>query len=560
MKLMFKDLYIFSPQDKTAKHIPFQEGINIITSNQEDGTDRGKSVIMRSLYYTLGAENYFEAKWDTKNKIYILKFIIDTQEYYLYRASNLYKMFDKNKNLLFTSIRSTDLAKKLSYYTNFAVQLPNKNTELLEITPPVYNYLPFFIDQDHYQCTTYASFKNLQMYTNYKDSVLFYHLGVYNEDYFNLLKEKEKKNEENTKLKDRYSILNAMQKDIESKIGCTVPSYDLSALEKDVNLYKKEYITLVSKLNISKTNLISLKNNLYKLEELQQEMKTLSLETEKKLKSLNKHICPECGSNLIDTVIIKSKKYNLIEDAISISNNLQINIYELKENIIKEESTYKKLLELLKFYDKKMKLNESYIEDIVKYRGLSEFRDNIVSEKDSILLKKDTIFSEIKALSKKINLYNKRKKNIEEKYYELLLNARSHFGLYEISEDKFKKLTNHFCASGSNKNISTVIWYIAILQLRKEFNNNAIEFPAVFDSPNNVETDDKKKHALLEYILKNTPTPQLILSSIGFDPLEFNLSNINLITLENPKYQLLDEETYVKYASFMEYLINAGLK
>ena len=560
MKLIFKDLYIFSPQDKTAKHIPFQEGINIITSNQEDGTDRGKSVIMRSLYYTLGAESHFEAKWDTKNKIYILKFAIDNQEYYLYRASNLYKMFDENKTLLFTSIRSTDLAKKLSYYTKFAVQLPNKTTELLEITPPVYNYLPFFIDQDHYAGTSYASFKNLQMYSNYKDSVLFYHLGIYNEDYFNLLKVKEKKNEENTKLKDRYSILHAMQKDIESKIGCTVPSYDLSALEKDVNLYKKEYITLVSKLNASKAKLISLKNNLYKLEELQQEMKTLSFETEKKLKSLNKHICPECGSNLVDTIILKSKKYNLIEDAFSISNSLQINVYELKENITKEESTYKKLLELLKFYDEKVKLNKSYIEDIVKYRGLSEFRDNIVSEKDSILLKQETISSEIKALLKEIKLYNKRKKDIEEKYYELLFNSRSHFGLYEISEDKFKKLTNYFCASGSNRNISTVIWYIAILQLRKEFNSNAIEFPAVFDSPNNVETDDEKKHALLEYILKNTPTAQLILSSIGFNPTEFNLSNINLITLENPKYQLLDEKTYVKYVSFMDELINAGLK
>lgn len=123
-----------------------------------------------------------------------------------------------------------------------------------------------------------------------------------------------------------------------------------------------------------------------------------------------------------------------------------------------------------------------------------------------------------------------------------------------------KKLTNHFCASGSNKNIATVIWYLAILQLRKEFNSNVIEFPVVFDSPNNVETDDKKKHALLEYILKNTPTTQLILSSIGFNPKEFNLSNINLITLKNPKYQLLDEKTYIKYVSFMEELMNAGLE
>lgn len=560
MSLIFKEIYIFSPQDKTAKHISFHEGINIITSNQEDGTDRGKSVIMRSLYYTLGAECHFEAKWETKNKIYILKFTINDNEYYLYRTSNLYKMFDKDKKLLFISIKSTDFAEKLYNYTNFAVQLPNKNTQHLEITPPVYNYLPFFLDQDHYDGSTYTSFRNLQMYSNYKDQVLYYHLGIYDNNYFNLVKEREGKNEEYNRLKDRYNILITMQQDIEEKIGYTVPSYDLSALEKDIELYKKEYMALISKLNNSKANLINLKNSLYDLQALQNEMHLLSTETEKKLKVLNKHICPECGSNIGNTIIIKSKKYNLIEDAVAITNSLQTNSYEIKEKITKEESIYKNLLKLLKFYDKKVKLNESNIKDILKYRGLSEFRDNIVSEKDAILLKQDNISTEINELYKKIKLYNKRKKDIEEKYYELLLNTRSHFGLYEISEDKLKKLTNHFCASGSNKNISTVIWYLAILQLRKEFNSNVIEFPVVFDSPNNVETDDEKKHALLEYILKNTPTTQLILSSIGFNPEEFNLSNINLITLKNPKYQLLDEKTYIKYVSFMEELTNAGLE
>lgn len=56
MRLIFDELYLFDPSEKLAKKIEFCDGINIITSSQEDGNDRGKSVIMRSLYHSLGAE------------------------------------------------------------------------------------------------------------------------------------------------------------------------------------------------------------------------------------------------------------------------------------------------------------------------------------------------------------------------------------------------------------------------------------------------------------------------------------------------------------------------
>ena len=84
MKMTFKELFLFSPQEKKAKRIPFEKGINVITSNQEDGTDRGKSVVMRSLYHALGAEGHFEAKWDTKSKIYILHVFVDEKGYSRY--------------------------------------------------------------------------------------------------------------------------------------------------------------------------------------------------------------------------------------------------------------------------------------------------------------------------------------------------------------------------------------------------------------------------------------------------------------------------------------------
>lgn len=184
MKMTFKELYLYSPHEKVAKRVVFDDGINIITSSQTDGNEKGKSVILRSLYHTLGAEGLFASKWETKNKIFILKFAIDAMGYYIYRSSDLYKVFAADKKLLFVATKSSELAEKLKSLTGFAVMLPSRHNDKLEITPPAYNYLPFFLDQDHYDGSKFASFDKLGQYVDYKDNVLFYHFGVYDEEFF----------------------------------------------------------------------------------------------------------------------------------------------------------------------------------------------------------------------------------------------------------------------------------------------------------------------------------------------------------------------------------------
>ena len=64
-----------------------------------------------------------------------------------------------------------------------------------------------------------------------------------------------------------------------------------------------------------------------------------------------------------------------------------------------------------------------------------------------------------------------------------------------------------------------------------------------------------KKHALLQYILDNASDSQLILSSIGFSASEFSgAENINVITLENAKYSLLDEDVYLENEQLLDEL------
>ena len=558
MNMKIKELYLFSPHEKKARRIAFEDGINVITSNQEDGTDRGKSVVMRSIYHTLGAESCFEAKWDTKGKVYILHFSIGDDDFYMYRSADLYKFFDAERKLIFVSTHSQELAEQLKKFTNFAVMLPGRTNEKLEITPPVYNYLPYYLDQDHYDGSKYSSFKNLQQYPNFKDSVLFYHLGIYDEEYFDAVRLKERLVDECNTHKQRLDVLVAMQEDIDARIGTSAYSSDIDSLKKEVDLYKNEYARVLAKLAKCKSRLIELRNNLCEYESLLKDMGSLSDSNEKDIRKLNVHTCPECGSVIKDTTIQRSRRYNLAEDIIAIKNELQVSIQNATKDSDKEEAKYRELLEELSIYQEKLKLNTKEADDLIKYKGLCEIRDSVVSERHDVF---DVVSDEeekIKELTKEIKKYNDRKKDIEEKYYELLIVARSRFGLNEIEPEKFKKLTNVFTASGSNKNIATVIWYLTIIALRRKYNENAIDFPIVFDSPNNVETDNMKKHALLEYILENAKDSQLILSSIGFDKSEFEAyNNINVILLENDKYNLLDERDFTEYKDLLDNLCDA---
>lgn len=564
MQMIFRDIYLFSPHEKKACHFAFTEGLNVVTSNQENGTDRGKSVLMRSFYHALGAEGHFENKWETKNKVYILRFTIDDDEFYIYRAADLFKFFDGDKRLIFVSTHRSELAEQLETYTHFAVQLQSRGTDSdegeLEITPPAYNYLPFFLDQDHYEGSRFDSFKNLAQYVDYKNAVLFYHFGIYNEEYFRLVKEKERRERICNDLENRQNLYKAMLVDINKKIQVGTFSGTIDVLKKDVERYQKEYQDILSKLNRSKARLIELQDTLSELEDLLEEMNRLSKTNEKEIEQLRGHICPECGSEIKITAPLKSKRFNLSDDIIIIKNDLEASIHSTIEDIAKEEESYERLLDLLRDYDERVKYNSAEINDIIRYRGLCEIRDGVVSDMHDTLISGVEEKDKLTEIKEKIKTFNEKKKSVEEVYYTLLVEAKTKFGLNELSSDKFKSIKNTISASGSNKNIVTVVWYLAILTLREKFNPNAIKFPVVFDSPNNVETDDDKKHALIEYIFEKSPVPQTIISSIGFDSSEFSKYGINVISLENDKYHLLDEKSYARYESLLMELCDAEIK
>lgn len=138
----------------------------------------------------------------------------------------------------------------------------------------------------------------------------------------------------------------------------------------------------------------------------------------------------------------------------------------------------------------------------------------------------------------------------------MMLSDKNRFGLEGIDAKSFENIKRTFSAGGSNNPLSTIIWYVNLIQLKHEFNPTAIDFPVVFDSPNNAETDETKKRQIYRYICERITENQLIVSGLGFSGDEILDSFDSVITLTNNKYELLCREDYDANVSLLRELNN----
>lgn len=475
--LVFKELFLFSSSEKKARKIAFSTGKTMITSSSVDGTDRGKSVIMKSLYHTMGADCFFEDLWDDLSKTYILLFAIDDIEYYMFRHNKLFKVFDSNKKLLFSVISRHELAERLKELFHFAVKLPQRKNneddetiERLEVTPPAYNYLPYFVDQDKQNGSQFASFQRLGEYQDFKENVLYYHFGAFDDDYFSLIQQQEKIVAEGKRLSKEQEIIQLMLERVYASISDVSYSKDIDHLRADVNRTKDEYNRIARTLNDFRQKLISFRNDKADLEYHLRSMGRLDKENEKQIVSLKEHICPLCKSTLDDTMDLRINRYNTSDDIILLSSDMQYGIGEIDRKISMLESEYSSWLTKLEEYDAAMSIKSSEINDVLRHKGYIDIKEKISD--DLQVVKESITANEVaeKEVKKGLRKYSDAKKRINQRYYTLMVSDKNRFGLEGIDSKSFENIKRTFSAGGSNNPISTIIWYVNLIQIKHEFN------------------------------------------------------------------------------------------
>jgi len=197
-EVYFKNLLIADLQNHTARDQSFEKGLNVITSTDNHV---GKSSLLKSLYYTLGAEVNFDPVWDKQSKLYVSTLAVDEKEYRIVRFMKRFAVFKGEKLLKITDSVSKELAPLLGEIFDFSVYLPNKNTDKVEMAPPAFSFMPYYIDQDNGWSGLYDSFAAINQY-NRADRIksLYYHLNIYTRGTVELMAKRDR-------LKDQLEVL-----------------------------------------------------------------------------------------------------------------------------------------------------------------------------------------------------------------------------------------------------------------------------------------------------------------------------------------------------------------
>lgn len=282
----------------------------------------------------------------------------------------------------------------------------------------------------------------------------------------------------------------------------------------------------------------------------------LGKENDRQITSLNNRVCPFCRSVIDDTIDLRIKKYSTGDDIILLSSDMQYNIIEIDRKISEYEAEYSQWLSKMKRYEESINIASTEIDDILKHKGLIDIKEAVAEDLDTIRTSMAENEKKLKTAKKSLRKYGEIKKKINERYYALMLSDKNRFGLEGIDAKSFENIKRTFSAGGSNNPLSTIIWYVNLIQLKHEFNPTAIDFPVVFDSPNNAETDETKKRQIYRYICERITENQLIVSGLGFSGDEILDSFDSVITLTNNKYELLCREDYDANVSLLRELNN----
>lgn len=176
--MYFKSILIADIQKHTARLIPFEKGLNVITSTENHV---GKSSVIKSLYDTLGAEVRFDTRWNKDTKLTAVTIDVDGTEYRVIRFIKKFAIFKGNELILLSDSVTKQLAPKFAEIFNFSVYLAKKDDNKRVVqAPPAFTFMPYYIDQDKGWNGLYDNFERMEQFAKpERAKSLYFHLGLY---------------------------------------------------------------------------------------------------------------------------------------------------------------------------------------------------------------------------------------------------------------------------------------------------------------------------------------------------------------------------------------------
>lgn len=550
VNLIINSITMVDLTNKEAKRISFSAGKNMLTSEHNH---LGKSVIMKSLYYTLGAEVYYPSPI---KKLNLLTYIDFTYKEHLYRVARLRNSFVLYCDGLFVDSYSSvgDFEEKLSSIFDLEINLVGKDQNgTIVRCPPAFYYMPYYIDQENGWSANSFSFDRMTQFDlPQRKNSFFFHLGVFDNDYVNVskrLKSNDRQIGVLVKENDKYStVIETLNDGMDS----TQMAFDISSLEHAISIRENEIKQVLDEIAKIRKQLVEAEDQFLQLthdkEILSKYIKKKSPIMEKSDTELME--CPRCGMVFERTMTQKLEKLYLLEslhdDYVSISENEA----KIERKIIKLRDKFDRQQDLLENYEKSLADNREIYNTYLKSKAtkqlLKDYRGQILANTEKIeKLRKDNAESK-KLLGEYLTQKNKANESYMLKFSKLLV------GL-DIPKDQIEENSepgSSIIASGAYGPRCKIAQMLAFVETQKTLTSEIITFPIVIDSPNALEQDKEHLDSVIRTILTWDKTDnQIIVASIQGRDIASTIPEVNMIELKNPQNHLFNADEYLSYES-----------
>lgn len=559
-RLVLKKLIIISQKDEEAKIVDFDDKLTVITS--DDFTDNvenrtGKSLIMKSIYYSFGAKlKKYTSNWNYLKICTIVNFDYDNNKYELYRENNSFILKKDTEQKFFENI--SDLRKYYAEFFNFKIKMPVSKFESTAIYAyPGAIFMPFYMDQDVGWSGSWNSFNDI-FGGKWKKEILLYHLGIRTPEYYKLSGEKIELNNKQKANKEQANILEIILKNqVEKHKKYLDINVDLNKFADEIAELTNELNEQMDKRNCIKTKIVECFNEIREAEELYRVAEKVYMDLSDDVNYVETNVledtitCPICGTVHENSI---ENHFNIYSEIQQCEDTMQ-KYFNDREKI--EEKIRKQLndLDMLENY-----INE--IDDILKRKRekvtfkeviLSEGSKSMVSEVKSDInkLKREiTVVEEsLNKITKKQAALTKKGKSISDLYLQQLKDNLDELNVKDIDENDIKKIKTSF-NSGGNDLPCTIIAQVYALYSISIKNSKTVNAPIVLDAIFQQEPAKKKINEIWNFIINSQPVQsQLIISTTEMHNKKIDGKIITLTKVQG----LLNKDDYNKVSDKFNY-------
>ena len=548
MNLVVSAITMVDLTNKEAKRVYFSPGKNLITSAHNH---LGKSVVMKSIYYTLGAEVYYPTPIKKLNLLTYIDFSLNAHQYRVARLKSTFVLYcDGDFRGCYSSVN--EFGNELSTIFDLEINLVSKDQDgTIVKCPPAFYYMPYYVDQENGWSVNSFSFGRMTQFDlPQRKNCYFFHLGALDSSYVEISKRHKANNRQIEILTQETQKLRTVIETLQAGLDAIEMSFDTDSLERAISARQKEIKKALDELAKIRFDLLEAEDELVQLthekELLSKYIKKKTPDTELSAKDLIE--CPRCGMVFEPALAQRLEKVylqeSLLEDYATTSSH-QINLEKKIQRLRgKFESKQRRLADFEKGLASDRESYNAYVKSKATNQLLKEYWNQISHNTAEI----DRLRRDNGEINKQLAVYSQGKEQTNTKYQE---NFTRLLGSLDIPSEQVEENSepgSHLVASGAYGPRCKIAQILAFVETQQSTAPNLIAFPIVIDSPNVLEQDDEHLDSIIRTLLTWDKTDnQIIVASIQGKAIASTIDDVNVITLSNPKNHLFNADEYIAY-------------